>query len=105
MPRTCTITAAFNHRDGTPAHGQVRFTPSRLWVIQEGIAWACLAPVITLKPDGSFVAEVTATDTDQVRWYYIVETPAGDFTTYVPWIETGYCLRDLVNEHNSRPRP
>jgi hypothetical protein len=102
MPRTCVVSGSFVH-DEQPAQGLVRFTPSRLWVVQDGITWACLAPEVVLGRDGSFVAQVTATDTDTVPWYYYISTPAGCFQCYVPWNEAGWSLRELIREHHPGP--
>lgn len=85
-----------------PVQGLVRFTPGRLWVVYEGITWACLAPTITVGPSGKFVAYLTATDADSVPFTYTVETPAGAWVTYVPWAENGYSLRDLLKMHGDR---
>lgn len=102
-PSTVTLTGSFE-RNGQPVRGFLRFTPSRLWVVRDRTAWACLAPELAIEPDGSFVTRVTATDTDAIPWHYLVDTPAGLFQIEVPWSEDGYSLRGLVGEHRSGPR-
>lgn len=96
MPRLCVVTGSFSKND-KPVEGWVQFTPSRLWVIERGIAWACLAPTVKLEV-GGFAAFVTPTDTDPVPWYYIVDTPAGCFKISIPRKGAEYTLRELV-EH------
>lgn len=105
MPRTVTVTGSFQHKDGRPAQGLVRFEPSRLWVIQEEVAWACLAPEVRLSGDGSFSVQLTPTDTDAIWWRYVVICPAGHFEVPIPYVRTGYTLKELVDEHRPRPRP
>lgn len=104
MPRTVTVTGSFQHKNGEPVQGVVQFLPTRLWVIQEDIAWACLAPGRRLLADGSFSVQLTPTDTDMIWWRYRVLTPAGSFEVSVPWVKTGYTLRELVDEHHPEPR-
>ena len=104
MPRTVTITGSFHHHD-RPVQGLVRFVPDRLWVMQDGVAWACLAPEARLAKDGSFSVQVTPTDTDECWWQYVVDTPAGLFTITTPWVRTGYTLRELIHEHHPGTRP
>ena len=94
-PPTCTITGSFE-QGKRPVQGLVRFTPERLWVIQEGIAWAVLAPEIELEADGSFVVQVTPTNIDPVPWRYLVETPAGSFKISVAMTEMGHTLKELL---------
>ena len=106
MIPTCTITATLEYSDGHPVQGQVRFEPSRLWVIKDGVAYACLAPEVQLEPDGSFVAQVTPTDADECPFLYRVFMPDGvSYEIPVPKNATGYTLRGLVGEHHSGPRP
>ena len=96
-PPTCTVTGAFTFEgEDRPVQGLVRFTPERLWVIREGIAWAVLAPEVQLEKDGSFVVQVTPTNIDSVPWRYLVETPAGPFKIAVAMNETGHTLRELL---------
>jgi hypothetical protein len=102
MPRSCVITGTFINQRQRPVKGLVRFTPSRLWVVRDGITWACLAPRVWLANDGGFVTMVTATDNDSVPFTYHIETPAGEFEAYVPWQETGYSLPDLLHRHGVR---
>jgi hypothetical protein len=99
MVSACMITGSFTTSQGRPVQGLVRFIPSRLWVVVDNITWACLAPTIQTGRDGSFTAWVTATDNDAVPWTYQVETPAGIWTTYIPWIASGYALPDLLHGH------
>src|SRR5438045_8996669 len=101
-PRLCIISGSFvNHRE-QPVQGLVRFTPSRLWVVQDDITWACLAPTMVLDREGRFVTAVTATDNDSVPWVYRIETPAGVFESYVPWSPHDYCLPELLRTHGSQ---
>jgi hypothetical protein len=104
MPRTVTVTGSFQYKNGRPVQGLVRFMPSRLWVIQEEIAWACLAPEQVLRSDGSFSVQLTPTDTDALWWRYRVESPAGTWELSVPWVKTGYTLKELVSEHHPGTR-
>ena len=90
--------------NGTPIQGTVRFTPKRLWVIDQGIAWACLAPEVELDADGCFVVYLTPTDTDEVWWTYLVEAPGGQYEISVRKGKDKYTLRELVDEHHPRPR-
>lgn len=103
MPRTVTVTGSFQHESGSPARGLVRFTPLRLWVVHDDIAWATLAPQKELAEDGSFTVQLTPTDTDCIWWRYRVESPAGSHELSVPWVKTGYSLRELINEHHPGP--
>lgn len=104
MPRTVTVTGSFQHKDGRPVQGRIRFMPSRLWVIQDDVAWACLAPEPVLDPDGSFSVQLTPTDTDVIWWRYRVETPAGAWEVSVPYVRTGYTLKELVDVHHPGTR-
>ena len=103
MPPTCTIQGSFSQR-GRPVEGWVRFTPRRLWVVQEGVHWACLAPTVQLY-QGSFLVQVTPTDVDGVPWEYEVETPAGRFRVTIPQNHGGYSLKELIDEHHPGSRP
>lgn len=105
MPKTVTVTGSFQYKNGRPVQGLVRFEPSRLWVIQDEIAWACLAPETMLNSDGSFSVQLTPTDTDVIWWRYRVSTPAGMFEIAVPYVSTGYTLKELVSEHRSGTGP
>jgi hypothetical protein len=100
VPKPCTITGTFT-REGVAVPGYISFMPSRLWVIQEDVAWATLAPVAQLNHRGGFTLEVTPTNTDRVPWFYRVATPAGVYDVYVPWSETGHSLKELINEHRA----
>lgn len=104
MLHTCLVTGSFS-LNGEPARGVVRFTPSRLWVVQEGVAWASLAPEVTLSSGGSFTAHVTATDSDPINWAYYICTPAGCYQCHVPFNVAGWSLRELISEHRSRQSP
>jgi len=103
MPRTSVISGSFSQND-QPARGWVRFTPSRLWVVQEGVAWASLAPETPLDYDGSFTVQVTSTDSDPINWFYYICTPAGCYQCHVPYNVAGWSLRELISEHRSRAR-
>jgi hypothetical protein len=106
MPKTVTVTGSFQRKNGSPVQGLVRFEPSRLWVIQNDIAWACLAPEAQLAKDGSFSVELTPTDTDPVWWRYRVDSPAGIFEISIPYVRTGYTLKELVVDvHHPGTRP
>lgn len=102
MPRYCHVSGSFT-QDGRPVMGMIRFTPSRLWVVEDGIHWACLAHTQTLDEDGSFDAFLTPTDTDRVPWHYIVESPAGLFNVLLPQLGQSYSLRELVDHCQVRP--
>jgi len=102
MLQSCTVTGSFVCQ-GRPVAGLVRFVPERLWLVQDGTCWATLAPTVRLSSDGSFVAEVTATDYG--GWHYLVQTPAGSFRVMVPWHPTGHSLKELIGEHHPGPRP
>lgn len=94
MPQVCVISGSFS-KDEKPIEGWVQFTPSRLWVVEYGIYWACLAPTIQLEL-GGFAALLTPTDSDPVPWFYFVDTPAGCFKIAVPRKGANYTLRELV---------
>ena len=104
QPTTVTVTGTLQHRGGLPVQGLIRFTPSRLWVVCDGIAWACLAPEVRLSQDGSFVVEVTPTDVDPIWWRYLIETPAGWWEVSVPQNVLGHTLKGLVGEHHPGSR-
>ena len=101
MPRSAIVTGSFIQR-GRPVQGLVRFIPSRLWVVVDGITWACLAPEVPLDEFGHFAVLVTATDADPVPWTYALETPAGSFECYVPWAKHSYALPALLSRHGVR---
>jgi hypothetical protein len=101
MPAIVTVTGSFVYTSGKAVRGLVRFTPCRGWVIEDGVAWATLAPEVMLGSDGSFSAQVTPTDSDDVSWCYLVESPAGTFHITVPTTEVGYTLKELIDV--SRP--
>lgn len=103
QPARVTVTGSFANHD-RPVQGLVRFTPGRLWVVASNITWACLAPEVWLDPDGSFVAQVTPTDTDAIMWTYKVCTPAGCWLVYIPTNDAGWSLRELIYEHRPGPR-
>lgn len=96
MPNICVVSGSFSNNN-RPVKGWIQFTPSRLWVVENGINWACLAPTVRLDTDGSFIAMLTPTDTDAVPWHYEVDTPAGSFEILVPKEGTMYSLRELVD--------
>jgi hypothetical protein len=105
MLPTITVTGSLLYRNGMPVQGLVRFVPSRLWVVCDGITWACLAPEVYLSKDGSFSVKVTPTDTDVVWWQYLIELPGGvGYEVSVPASEAGYTLKGLIGEHHSGPR-
>jgi hypothetical protein len=104
MPIGVTVTGCFTRND-RPVQGLVRFVPERLWVIEGGITWACLAPMVLLDGGGRFEVKLTPTDADSVPWWYIVETPvrAWRFRVYKGRDTVG--LKELLGEHHPRPRP
>lgn|SRR5678815_4454559 len=104
MPVPVVVTGSFIHKNGRPVRGRLRFTPCRMWVIQDGVAWATLAPEVTLEQNGSFSVQVTPTDSDDVQWCYTVDTPAGRFWIAVPSDAVGYTLKELIDEHRSGSR-
>jgi hypothetical protein len=63
-----------------------------------------LAPEQVLRSDGSFSVQLTPTDTDPLWWRYRVESPAGTWELSVPWVKTGYTLKELVSEHHPGTR-
>jgi hypothetical protein len=93
------VTARFTWKD-RPVQGLVRFTPCRLWVVRDGITWACLAPEVRLDPNGSFTAYVTPYEADPIGVCYQVETPAGAYHLRIPQSETGWALKELVSGHH-----
>jgi hypothetical protein len=104
MPVSITVYGSFI-RGKTPVQGLVRFTPERLWVIDGGVPWATLAPWCELDDQGRFEVLLTATDTDNVPWYYTVETPAGAWRIRVFKQCPSYGLKELIVEHRPGPRP
>lgn len=100
MPRRVTVVGQFV-RGETPVRGRVRFTPDQLWVIEEGVAWATLAPEAELWEDGRFAVELTASS----WWKYLVETPAGEFHLRIPYREAEYTLKELIDVHHPGQRP
>jgi hypothetical protein len=103
MPASVTVYGSFA-RGQTPVQGLVRFTPERLWVIENGICWAALAPWTELDAEGRFEVLLTPTDTDTVPWYYLVETPAGNWRIRVYRQCPVYGLKELIVEHRPGPR-
>ena len=104
MPRTVLVRGRFQ-RHGQPVGGVIRFTPSRMWVVQDEVHWACLAPTISMGWDGEFAAWLTPTDTDEVPWHYEVISPAGKHYVEVPYAEHGHTLRSLFDAHRAQPSP
>jgi hypothetical protein len=104
MLPTCTVTGSFwrHHR---PVTGLVRFTPERLWVVEDGITWATLGPVAEIGSDGTFTVALTPTDIDPIPWYYQVESPAGSFRIRVYRACAHYGLKELIDDHHSGARP
>lgn len=103
QPHRAAVIGSFT-KNRHPVQGWVRFTPERLWVVRDGVTWACLAPVVPISPSGHFQVYLTATDTDSVPWHYRVETPAGDFRITVPGNRHAYTLKELIGEHHPDPR-
>ena len=104
MPTSVTCYGSFA-RGQSPVQGLVRFTPERLWVIEDGVTWAVLAPWAELDAQGRFEVQLTPTDTDTVPWYYLVETPAGCWRVRVYKQCPRYGLKELIVEHRSGTRP
>lgn len=102
MPSVVTVTGSFM-RGEQPVTGVVRFTPDRMWVIEDATAWATLAPEATLL-GGRFEVELTPTDADSVPWYYTVESPAGTWRFRVYRGCPHYGLKELLDEHHPGPR-
>jgi hypothetical protein len=86
-----------------PGIGEVRFTPSRLWVVIKGVAWATLAPRVDLDAEGRLSVLLTPTDIDVVPWFYLVSTAAGNWVISPKGTKQLY-LKDLVDEHHPGPR-
>jgi len=101
MPRYVSLTGSFTCQ-GRPVQGLVRCTPERLWVLENSIHWASLAPDVPLVY-GHFAVALTPTDTDAVPWHYIIETPAGAFRSQLPWRESPYHLKELIDVHRAVP--
>jgi hypothetical protein len=100
MPALITVTGCFL-RHGQPVQGLVRFTPERLWVVEDGITWAALAPHAELV-GGRFTVQLTPTDTDTVPWYYQIECPAGTWRFRIYRACAHYGLKELLDEHHPR---
>jgi len=103
MPGFVTVYGSFA-RGREPVHGLVRFTPERLWVIENEVPWATLAPWTELDAEGRFEVRLTPTDTDTVPWYYQVESPAGCWRIRVYKKCPTYGLKELIVEHRPGPR-
>jgi hypothetical protein len=90
-------------RGRIPARGaMIRFTPLRMWVIDRGVAWACLAPEMILD-HGGFDVQVTPTDTDPVPWKYLVDCPAGRYLIEVPGTQMIWSFKDLASAGSKIP--
>jgi len=103
MPGFVTVYGSFA-RGQHPVRGVVRFTPERLWVIENEVPWATLAPWKELDEEGRFEVRLTPTDTDTVPWYYQVESPAGSWRIRVFKQHPVYGLKELIVEHRPGPR-
>jgi hypothetical protein len=96
MPPMVQVVGGFS-RNGKPARGWIQFIPSRLWVVVDHIAWACLAPIIELDSEGQFAVLLTPVDTDAVGWYYTVMSDAGSWVIDPKGTKMQH-LRDLVHQ-------
>lgn len=73
-----------NERTKQPVQGRIKFIPQRLWVNEEDIAYAALAPEMDLV-GGYFYAQLTPTHGhDDVPWMYTVECPVGTWNIEIP---------------------
>jgi|SRR5215510_2760384 len=88
---------------GRPAQGLIQFIPSRLWVIDEGTAWATLAPTVRLDEHGNFAVLLTPTNADTVPWCYLVKCETGSWLIRPQGTRLLH-LRELVDEYRSGPR-
>ena len=96
MPSMVQVVGGFS-RNGEPARGWIQFIPSRLWVVEDNIHWACLAPTIKLDEMGQFAVLLTPTDTDPVPWFYLVKSDAGQWVIS-PKGHKILHLKDLVHQ-------
>jgi hypothetical protein len=62
-----------------PVAGDIKFTPSKIWVIEDEIAYPTPAPHVELD-EGEFCVELVRTDQHGVSWFYTVECPVGKWT-------------------------
>lgn len=67
--QTHVVVGRFLKSDGSPYAGEITFLPEKLWTVENGKAYAALAPRIQLD-DGKFRAEVSV-------GHYIVTCPLG----------------------------
>ena len=92
-----TVQGSFVTENGERVEGVVGFVPEPLWVMEDGKAYATLAPVATLV-DGSFKVELTPTNVGRSgrdTWHYKAITPAGIFKIAVPRGGPHY-LKELI---------
>ena len=61
----------------------VKFTPNKIWIIEDGQAYATYAPEVMTDEDGRFCVELTRTDQAEYNWHYTVECPMGKWTIHV----------------------
>jgi len=78
--RSVQVVGRFVDSDGLPLKGRVKFSPSRLWVTEEEVAWATLHADEELV-EGRFAVELTPTHGhDDFAWHYTLDCPAGRWT-------------------------
>jgi hypothetical protein len=103
VPNAAWVSGSFHYTAGDrPVAGTVRFTPQYLWVFDQGVYWATLAPEVELDENGRFGAWLTVTDP---WWSYLMETPAGVFHFHVPGDRVTYTLPELLNVDHPGERP
>ena len=106
MPAEIAVTGCLMRSPHRSLEGVVRFVPERMWVLDQGIPWACLAPQVHLL-DGRFIVRLTPTDADSVPWYYQVQTWSGEawrirYRIQVLSVRSHYTLKELVDEHHAK---
>lgn len=88
------VTGRFVNEKREPINGRIKFTPSNIWVEEDGEFYPCLAPDVELI-NGRFLCYVTRTDQHGLPWHYTVETPMGKWT--IEFKEDGpVALKDLL---------
>jgi hypothetical protein len=76
------IRGKFVNSEGQPLPGEIRFIPAKIWIEEDELTYPTLAPEVALV-DGSFVVEVTRTDTMDFPWHYTVVSPLGTWTVHI----------------------
>lgn len=82
MPESVFVSGQFLSKAlGKPVDGIVYLIPSRMWIEEDGIFYAIMAPTIHTE-DGNFKAEVTACHPrpGDKGWHYRILCPSGVWT-------------------------